>query len=138
MKKKYFTLLLLLLFLTSNKISFAYESTTTKSISSAKKTKLTPKMAAFNHCNRYIEKIYLNEFTFEFLDRPKGVYQNKTNFTINSSAKVISGPNDFKKKGYICRIRYLFKNNYKRIDNINSWSIIGVSGLEEKLIEIEE
>ncbi|MBT3507552.1 MAG: hypothetical protein HOK93_06855 [Methylococcales bacterium] len=120
--------------MTLNKITLAAAKTS----SATQKTTISPKMAAFNHCNQYIEKLYLNEFTFEFSERPKGVYQNNRNFVINASAKVISGPDDFKNKGYICRIRYLFKNNYKRVENINSWSIIGISGLEDKLIELEE
>jgi hypothetical protein len=134
MKKTYFALLLLLPFLTLNKITLAAAKTS----STTQKTTISPKMAAFNHCNQYIERLYQNEFTFEFSERPKGVYQNKRKFVINASAKVISGPDDFKNKGYICRIRYLFKNDYKRVENINSWSIIGISGLEDKLIELEE
>lgn len=138
MKKKHFALLLLLPFLTLNKITLAYDASATKASSTTQKTTISPKMAAFNHCNHYIKKLYLNKFTFEFPERPKGVYQKKSNFIINASAKVISGPDDFKNKGYICRIRYLFKNNYKRVENINSWSIIGISGLEDKLIDLEE
>ncbi len=138
MKKKHFALLLLLPFLTLNKITLAYDASATKASSTTRKTTISPKMAAFNHCNQYIKRLYQNEFTFEFPERPKGVYQKKSNFIINASAKVISGPDDFKNKGYICRIRYLFKNNYKRVENINSWSIIGISGLEDKLIDLEE
>ncbi len=138
MKKKHFALLLLLPFLTLNKITLAYDASATKASSTTQKTTISPKMAAFNHCNQYIKRLYQNEFTFEFPERPKGVYQKKSNFIINASAKVISGPDDFKNKGYICRIRYLFKNNYKRVENINSWSIIGISGLEDKLIDLEE
>jgi len=138
MKKKHFALLLLLPFLTLNKITLAYDASATKASSTTQKTTISPKMAAFNHCNQYIKRLYQNEFTFEFPERPKGDYQNKTNFIINASAKVIIGPNDFINRGYICRIRYLFKNNYKRIDNINSWSIIGVSGLEESFITIDD
>lgn len=87
--------------------------------------------AAFNQCNEYIKGKLDSNLTITFSPTPinswgLGDYE----YLINADATITDNANPPKTERYACRIHYDKGNDPTDLSNKESWSILGVSGID--------
>lgn len=86
---------------------------------------------AFNHCNTSIANNLDTEFSVNFSEKPISAW-SMGNYQYIINAKIEMVPTDAASfiKSYVCRINYTEKDNLLIADDIDNWSVIGLSGLD--------
>lgn len=87
--------------------------------------------AAFNQCNEYIRGQLDGKLTIAFSPTPinswgLGDYE----YLINADATITDSTNPPKTERYACRLRYDKGSDATDLSNKESWSILGVSGID--------
>ena len=89
--------------------------------------------AAFLHCNTHVKEKYSDKATLEFPAHALnswtlGNYQ----YSINAEITAVNKENNSSKTlKYACRIIYDKGEDQTDINNIDSWSLVGISGLND-------
>lgn len=89
-------------------------------------------MAAFDQCNNHIANELLPDTTLVFPDNfinafSLGAFQ----FVLNADLEVQSNNAPIVVKRYVCKIKYREGLDQSHLKNSDSWSIVGLTGLED-------
>ena len=86
---------------------------------------------AFMHCNKHIKSEIDTDTAIVFSEKPINAWSlGNYQYVINAEASVTDNTSgNVQAKKYACRISYNDGDNLENINNFDSWSITGVSGL---------
>ena len=88
---------------------------------------------AFMHCNNYIKSELGPDVTATFPEKPLNAWTlGNYQFLISAEVTVTSDTANTSIKKYACRITYNNGDNQEGALDFENWSIIGLSGLEDK------
>ncbi len=87
---------------------------------------------AFTHCNTYISDEIGSDFSIQYPEKSTNAW-TMGNYQYIVNAKIELTPTNAASfsRTYACRINYNEKDNLSVADNIDNWSIDGLSGLND-------
>ena len=87
---------------------------------------------AFNHCNTYITDEIDSDFSINFPEKPTNAW-SMGNYQYVVNAKIELTPTNAASfsRTYACRINYNEKDNLSVANDVDNWSVDGLSGLSD-------
>lgn len=86
---------------------------------------------AFMHCNNHIKSLLGPDTSITFPDKPLNAWSlGNYQYVINAEIGITSNTSKTVKKKYACRINYKNGDDQNGVDDVNNWSIVGLSGLD--------
>jgi len=88
---------------------------------------------AFTHCNNYIKSELGPDTTIIFPEKPLNAWTlGNYQYLISAEFSITNDKSSNEKKKYACRITYNNGDNEEGALDFDNWSIVGLSGLENK------
>ncbi|MGY6277477.1 hypothetical protein [Methylomonas sp. MgM2] len=85
---------------------------------------------AFSHCNSFISSKIDSENTLSFSNQPTNAWSiGNYEYIINAEVDIASKDSSSTIYQYVCRIQYENGDDISGINNIENWSIEGVTGI---------
>ena len=87
---------------------------------------------AFEQCNSYIANSFFSDHTLTFPDKPINAFSlGNYQYVINADLEILPADAAAFSKKYVCRIKYLNDDDTTGLEDIDNWSIGGISGLSD-------
>lgn len=87
---------------------------------------------AFSHCNSYINSKIDSENTASFASQPTNAWSiGNYEYIINAEIELSSKDSPSAQHHYVCRIQYEKGDDLSGANDINNWSIEGITGIPD-------